>query len=272
MRRVCLVVPVDEVGGCSIVFGKSLTEFMAVIAGRNTHYFAVFIFLDVAVLKHLTVYEEAVRHRQRQTADILVAEGYVPEVVLLGLGIERIGRQTYVFCGVISETAGAESYEVVDIFHVIVLEIRVFGIDVGESAHFAGCTLHTVIIVCYIGETVGMEKIFVAADRIVKAGQHGRMVDGCVVGQHVNDDTDTIIVGAVAHRFECIAVTEHIVAYGPVCRLVIVVPLAHYRVAFHAEKCHAAVVADEASLGGRCLHVVVAGFCYLTHVGGDCVE
>ena len=98
-------------------------------------------------------------------------------------GIERIGRQTYVFCGVISETAGAESYEVVDIFHVIVLEIRVFGIDVGESAHFAGCTLHTVIIVCYIGETVGMEKIFVAADRIVKAGQHGRMVDGCVVGR-----------------------------------------------------------------------------------------
>ena len=70
-----------------------------------------------------------------------------------------------------------------------------------------------------------------AADSVVESRQHSSMLYRGVVGQYINNHLDSIFVRTVAHGFEVVAVAEHIVAYFPVGRLVVVVPFAHNFVA-----------------------------------------
>ena len=147
---------------------------------------------------------------------------------------------------VVTEAACAEVYEVVDVLHVVVLEVGILSVHVGQSAHLAGGALHAVVVVGYVGESVGVEEVVVAAHGIVEAGEHGGVVDGGVVGEYVDDDLYTVSVCAVAHSLELVARAQGVVAYGPVGGLIIIVPFALHAVAGLAEEGAASTLAQVA--------------------------
>ncbi len=191
---------------------------------------------------------------------------------LFRFGIQRVGGQADVLGGVVAEAAGTEVDKVVYVLQEIVLEIGILRVHVGQTSHLAGSTFHAVVPLGYWLEAVGVEQIVVAAYGIVESGKHSGVVHSGVVGQHVHDNAYAIFICAVGHLLEVVAGAQHVVADSPVGWLVIVVPLAHDRVAGLAEQSHAAVVADEACLHGRGLHVVEACVGYLFHVCGYGVE
>ncbi len=131
--------------------------------------------------------------------------------------------------GIVAEAARAKVDEVVHILEVVFLKVGVFGVYVRQSSHLAGGALQSVVVVTYGRESVGVEEVFVSSNGVVEARQHGLVVDGGVVWQHVYDYLDVVLVSAVAHIAESISVAENVVADSPVGRLVVVVPLAFFR-------------------------------------------
>ncbi len=118
----------------------------------------------------------------------------------------------------------------------------------------------------------GVEEILVAAHCIVESRKHLGMVYCGMVWQHVDKHLYTVFESAVAHCLEVLSGTEHIVADGPVGRLVVVVPFTFNAVAGLAEQSHSSVFTHVACLHGRCLNVVVAGIGNGFHVVGNSVE
>ncbi len=117
-----------------------------------------------------------------------------------------------------------------------------------------------------------MKKIFMTADSIVETGQNCSMVDRSMVGKYVHNYLYAIFICAVAHSLEIGTVAQHIVAYSPVGRLIIIVPLTLHAVAGLTEERHTAAVAHETCLHGRGLHVVIACVGYCLHIRGNSVE
>ena len=127
-------------------------------------------------------------------------------------------------CGVITETFHAEAQKVVYISHIIVLEVRILSVNVGQSTHFASGALISVIVILDRSKSVGMIELVVATYCIVEVRQHCGMVDSGMVGEHVYYNLHAIFVCTVHHGFELITVAKKIVAYLPVNGLVIVIP------------------------------------------------
>ena len=93
-----------------------------------------------------------------------------------------------------------------------------------------------------------------------------------MVRQNVDNNFDAVAIGAVGQSAEVVTGAELVIADLPVDRLVVVIPFTFDRVAFLTEKSHSAVLADEAGVGRRGLHVGESGVGNLLHVGRDGVE
>ncbi len=176
------------------------------------------------------------------------------------------------FCRVVAESTGAEVDQVVDILQIVVLEVGVFGVDIRQTAHLAGGAFVAVVPLGYWCEPVGMEKVVVAAYGTVEIGEHGSVVDGSVVGQHVDKHAYAIFHGAVAHGLEFVASAQQIVAHFPVGGLIIEVPFSSHRIAGLAVESFASTFANEASVGRRSLHEVISSVGDEVHVVGYGVE
>ena len=85
-------------------------------------------------------------------------------------------------CSVVAEAACSTSEEVVHVGHVVELEIGVFGVNVGKSAHLTGCALETVVIVLDFVETICVIEVFVTTDGGIECIAHASVVDRGVVG------------------------------------------------------------------------------------------
>ena len=53
------------------------------------------------------------------------------------------------------------------------LEAGILGVDVGETAHSAGCALKPVVPFGYIVESVGVVEVVMPSGGIVQRGEHG---------------------------------------------------------------------------------------------------
>ena len=233
VERVNRVLPVVKVFHAGIAGFEHMAQHVAVAAGSLVHILGVLGFLYVFVLQNLAVDINTVGHHHPQAVYRLASGGYIPEVVaqagFLNLGVQRVRGQTDMLGGIVAEAARAKVDEVVHILEVVFLKVGVFGVYVRQSSHLAGGALQSVVVVTYGRESVGVEEVFVSSNGVVEARQHGLVVDGGVVWQHVYDYLDVVLVSAVAHIAESISVAENVVADSPVGRLVVVVPLAFFR-------------------------------------------
>ena len=84
LGRVHAVAPVVPVVGRPALGIEDVADYVTIAAGSKVHQGAVFIFLDISVLKHLTIDEQSVlRDCQFQALDILVSESNLPEIIFL---------------------------------------------------------------------------------------------------------------------------------------------------------------------------------------------
>ena len=267
------IAPVDKAAfDIAEAFFERHTQGVTVVACRNVDIFGIFGFFHIFVLKYFAVDIKAVGHEERKTFHSLAACGYVPEIISFSFGIERIGRQADMLRRVVAETAGAKVDEVVYILKIVILKIGIFGVYVGKSAHFAGRAFEAVVPLRDWFEAVGMEQILMAAHSIVKPRKNCGMIDCCMVRQDIDKHLYIVLVCAVAHSAEIVAVAEHVVSYLPVGRLIVVIPFAFNAVAGLRIEGHSAIFAYEAALHGRGLHVVIAGVGNTFHIGGNGVE
>ena len=79
------------------------------------------------------------------------------KIIFFGFGVDRVAWKAYVLGCIVAETTSSEVDEVVDILHVIILEIRILGIYIRKSAHFICSALFAVVVVDAIFHAVGME-------------------------------------------------------------------------------------------------------------------
>ena len=117
-----------------------------------------------------------------------------------------------------------------------------------------------------------MEQILMAAHSIVKPRKNCGMIDCCMVRQDIDKHLYIVLVCAVAHSAEIVAVAEHIVSDSPVGRLIVIVPFSHHAVAGLTVERHTTSVADIACLDRRRLYVVISRLGDKFHVCRDSIE
>ena len=227
MGGVHRVVPSEQVVGTGIVLIEHIAQHPAIVAGGQVHILGIALLGHIAVLQHLAVDEQLfARHSQPEALDGFTAHGHIPEVVLGRLGVTHFIGQADVLGRVIAEATGTASQHIVDILHVVVLEIGVLGVHVGQRTHFTCRALVAVAVVLDGPQAVGVEQVFAAMHGAVQAGIDLGAVNHRVVGQHIHNDAQPQTLSLGTHRLELVARAQLVVADGPVGRLVVVIPLA----------------------------------------------
>ena len=261
------VVPRQQVVGTGIVLVEHVAQHPAIVAGRQVHILGIALLGHIAVLQHLAINEQVLtRHSQTQALDGLAAHRHVPEVVLGRLGVTHLARQADVLGRVIAEAPGTTSQHVVDKLHVVVLEIRILGVHVGQRTHLARRALVAVAVVLDRPQAVGVEQVLAAIHGAVEARVDLRAVNHRVIGQHIHNHAQPQTLGLGAHRLELVARPQLIITYRPVRRLVVIIPLAV------AEQLPAAVLTHDTLIDGRRLHYRVARILDLSQMFLDGVE
>lgn len=261
------MMPRQQVVGTGIVLIEHVAQHPAIVAGCEVHILGIALLRHIAVLQHLTIDKKLLAwHSEPEALDGLAAHGHVPEVVLGRFGVTHLAWQADVLGRVVAESARATGQHVVDILHVVVLEIGILGVDVGQRAHLARRALVAVTVVLDGPQAVGMEQVLTAIHGTVQARVNLGAVDDRVVGKHIDDDAQAKSLGLVTHRLELIARAQLIVADGPIRRLVMVIPFAM------AKELTPATLTHNTLVDGRSLHNRVARILDLGQVLADGVE
>ena len=171
---------------------------------------------------------------------------------------------------IITEPTGTASQQVVNVCHVVMLEIRVFSIYIRQATHLPCGTFAAVVIITYFGKARCVIQVLMPAYCGIKVVAHLSVIDSGMVRQNVHNHLHAIPFGFGTHIDEIFASTHLIVTYLPVNRLVLVIPpsvaeelIASSLVALHL---------GDAMLRRRSLHIPIPGIGYLFHVFFDCVE
>ena len=206
-------------------FLEVVTKIPTQSGSSHTHIFGIFLLLDVPVLKHLAIDEEAVLGQAETYAiGFLAAGSYCPEVVSRRFLVLRVTGQTDMLGCVVTETAHTTLDQVVAILQIVGLEVGVLGVDVGQTAHLACSALQTIVVVANLIKASGVIEVLVSTDGGIEFVTYACVVDGSVIGQNIDNDANAILASLLAELLEVLTCTNHVVANLPIDRLVIVIP------------------------------------------------
>ena len=129
--------------------------------------------------------------------------------------------------GVMAKAVRSAGDTVVEEFYEVILKRRTLRIDIGQTAHFVGRTLQTVLIVGDIASSpFVIQRLKTAAagfDQIIRnRAQRG----GGVVCDNVYKHLYAVLVRFTAHGLEFVASAELVVADLKIGGLIVVIPLA----------------------------------------------
>ena len=238
-------------------FFEVVTKVPTQSRSSHAHIFGIFLLLDVPVLEHLAIDEEAVFGQAKAHAiGFLAAGSYCPEVVSRRFLVLRVAGQTDMLGCVVTETAHTTLDQVVAILQVVCLEVGVLGVDIGQTAHLTCGTLQTIVVVANLIKTSGVIEVLVSTNGGIEFVTYACIVDGRMVGQNIDNNANAILASLFAELLEVLTGADHVVADLPIDRLVVIVPAA-----LSEELRAAALVAlgfGDALLGGRSLHDGIA--------------